>query len=98
MVTLGKPEKTRLTTEVQISLRLWQLQRLYMIRPEPLFLLLSEKDKFKRALLAGWQCGAYSKAQPCRISTIWKKMPHKIYDTMSNRAQKKYTQGSLHFF
>ena len=69
-----------------------------MIWPELLFLLLSEKDKFKRALLAGWQCGVYSKARPCRISAIWKKMPHKIYVAVSNGAQKNTPKDQYYFF
>ena len=36
-----------------------------------------------------WHLGrVYSRALPCGTSTIWKKMPHKIYVVASNGAQK----------
>ena len=41
-----------------------------------------------------WRLGrVYSRARHCRISTIWKKMTHKIYVVASNGAPKKIDPG-----
>ena len=40
----------------------------------------------------------YSRAQPCRISAIWKKMPHKIFVAASNGVQKNRPKDKSYFF
>ena len=40
----------------------------------------------------------YSRARPCGISTIWKKMPHKICVCASNGAPKNRPKDKYYFF
>ena len=40
----------------------------------------------------------YSRAQPCRISAIWKKIPHKIFVAASNGVQKNRPKDKSYFF
>ena len=40
----------------------------------------------------------YSRARPCGISAIWKKMPHKIYVATSNGTPKNKSKDEYYFF
>ena len=48
--------------------------------------------------LLSWSNRVYSRARPCGISTIWNKMPHKIFLAASNEAPKKRPKDKHYFF